>query len=264
MRRGHGKPVYVIAHCLGAAALSIALLDGTVPAAWIRGIACTQIFFALRFGRQNALKAASPVGLTRAYAGVVGAEWFPIGEEEEEGGRVQGVIDQALRVWPVGEGEGCGSGVCRRFTLAYGRCWEHGNLNRETHERLGEWVGGAHVRMLEQVVKMGRVGRVVDNEGRDGVVTEEGLERLRGVPILFVSGGENVVFDPESTAVAYDVMRRKFGPEMYKRRVIQGYGHLDTWMGKDAARDVFPVIGEHLAWCERELWKESGDYRDDF
>lgn len=34
-------------------------------------------------------------------------------------------------------------------------------------------------------------------------------------------------------------------PEMmYRRRVIPGYGHLDTFLGRDAWRDVFPYIRE--------------------
>ncbi|KAK7718059.1 hypothetical protein SLS57_006206 [Botryosphaeria dothidea] len=253
--QNRGGKIYVIAHCMGAVATAIGLLDGTVPAAWLAGLACTQVFAHLVFGRWNALKAGNPC-LPRAYAAVAGSEWFPM-EVGEEGARearvVQGVIDQALRFYPVEKrAEVCRSAVCHRFSLTYGRCWEHANLNRATHERLGELLGGVHMRMLAQTMRMGRVGRLLDGEGRDTFVTEKGLERLRGLPILFVSGGENVVFDPESTFMTYDVLRRRFGPDLYKRKVFQGYGHLDTWMGKDSARDVFPTMGDHLDLCESD------------
>ncbi|KAL0255203.1 hypothetical protein SLS55_009733 [Diplodia seriata] len=249
---GQEQKIYVVAHCMGAVATAIGLLDGTVPSAWLGGLACTQVFAHLVFGRWNALKAGNAC-LPGAYASIAGSPWFPMtADEEKEGGKgaaVQRAIDQALRFYPVeGSAEVCRSDVCRRFSLTYGRCWQHANLNRATHERLGEdgVLGGVHMRMLAATMGMGRAGRVLDGEGADTVVTDEGLERLRGLPILFVSGGANVVFDPESTFITYDLLRRRFGPDLYRRRVVQGYGHLDTWMGKDSARDVFPIIEEHI------------------
>ncbi|KAL1635047.1 hypothetical protein SLS58_010442 [Diplodia intermedia] len=246
------KKIYIVAHCMGAVATAIGLLDGTVPAAWLAGLAVTQVFAHLVFGRWNALKAGNPC-LPRAYAGIAGSPWFPMaaGEGEKEtktaAAAVQRAIDQALRFYPVeGGAEVCRSAVCHRFSLTYGRCWQHANLNRATHERLAEVLGGVHMRMLAETMGMGRVGRVLDGEGADTVVTDEGLERLRGLPILFVSGGANVVFDPESTFITYDLLRRRFGPDLYHRRVVPGYGHLDTWMGKDSARDVFPIMEEHI------------------
>ncbi|GME43003.1 glucose-methanol-choline oxidoreductase [Neofusicoccum parvum] len=256
IRSTSNSPIHLICHCMGAVSTSIGLLDGTIPAAWLAGLTCTQVFFALRFGRLNALKAGAPL-LPALYQKLTGSEWFPMAGD---GRAVQAAIDQALRFYPAeGRGEVCSSSVCHRFSLTYGRCWEHANLNRATHAGLDAFLGGVHMRMLRETMRMGVVGRVLDGEGRDTVWTDEGLERLRGVPMLFVSGGENVVFDPESTQVSYDVLRRKFGPGLYKRRVIAGYGHLDTWMGKDAARDVYPVIGEHLEWCEGELSRQQSE-----
>ncbi|GME39447.1 glucose-methanol-choline oxidoreductase [Neofusicoccum parvum] len=256
IRASTDSQIHLICHCMGAVSTSIGLLDGTIPAAWLAGLTCTQVFFALRFGRLNALKAGAPL-LPALYQKLTGSEWFPMAGD---GRAVQAAIDQALRFYPAeGRGEVCSSSVCHRFSLTYGRCWEHANLNRATHAGLEAFLGGVHMRMLRETMRMGVVGRVLDGEGRDTVWTDEGLERLRGVPMLFVSGGENVVFDPESTQVSYDVLRRKFGPGLYKRRVIAGYGHLDTWMGKDAARDVYPVIGEHLEWCEGELSRQQSE-----
>ncbi|KAK0642795.1 hypothetical protein DIS24_g8645 [Lasiodiplodia hormozganensis] len=248
----NNEKIYVIAHCMGSVSTAIGLLDGTIPAAWLAGLSCTQVFAHLVFGRWNTLKADAPC-LPRIYAAAAGSEWFPMTAAEGEADKavVQGAIDQALRFYPVErKAEVCRSAVCHRFSLTYGRCWEHANLNRATHERLGELLGGVHMRMLSQTMAMGRAGHVLDGEGGDTVATERGWERLRGLPILFVSGGANVVYDPESTFVTYDALRRRFGPDLYSRRVVQGYGHLDTWMGKDSARDVFPVMREHLEWCE--------------
>ena len=40
---------------------------------------------------------------------------------------------------------------------------------------------------------------------------------------------------------------------VYDRFVVQGYGHLDCWMGKDAWKDVYPRVRHHIEACEQGL-----------
>jgi hypothetical protein len=78
------------------------------------------------------------------------------------------------------------------------------------------------------------------------------LDRLAGLKIQFLSGGANVVFDPWSTSESYDMFRERFGAEGYQRVVVEGYGHLDTWMGKESCVDVYPRVRGHVKECEGE------------
>jgi len=87
-------------------------------------------------------------------------------------------------------------------------------------------------------------------EFTDLVTSTGNLERLKGLKIQFLSGGANVVWDPWSTSESYDMLRHKFGSEYYTRVVVPGYGHLDTWMGKDSYRDVYPRVQWHVELCE--------------
>lgn len=87
-------------------------------------------------------------------------------------------------------------------------------------------------------------------EFEDLVVKPENFKRLQGLKIQFVSGGASAVYDPLSTSESYDMLRHEFGTEDYERVVIAGYGHLDTWMGKDSCKDVYPVVQWHLEKCE--------------
>ncbi len=66
------------------------------------------------------------------------------------------------------------------------------------------------------------------------------------IPITFISGGENECFLPESTEITYNLLRQKNGKELYKRFVVPNYGHIDCIYGKNAARDVYPFILNHL------------------
>lgn len=82
-------------------------------------------------------------------------------------------------------------------------------------------------------------------------MTPKNLERLRGLPILFISGVDNEVFDPETTLKDYEMLRRRFGEQFYRRFLVEGYGHLDTIIGKNADRDVYWRILAHLEECGR-------------
>lgn len=106
------------------------------------------------------------------------------------------------------------------------------------------------MKLLKHLMCMGTAHEVMDNDFQS-LVTDANLENFKGLPISFISGGDNVVYSPESTSMSYDVLRERFGTEMYRRRVVQGYGHLDTWMGKNSAVDVYPLVAEHVEWCEK-------------
>jgi len=49
-----------------------------------------------------------------------------------------------------------------------------------------------------------------------------------------------------STELTYNALCAAFGPELYERHVIQGYGHIDCIFGKNAAQDVYPYMLAHL------------------
>jgi hypothetical protein len=66
------------------------------------------------------------------------------------------------------------------------------------------------------------------------------------VPIAFLHGADNRLFVPEGSEITYDVLCERNGPEYYTRDVISGYAHMDCFIGKDAARDVYPVITGRL------------------
>jgi hypothetical protein len=91
---------------------------------------------------------------------------------------------------------------------------------------------------------MGSNGFIVDNN-KKSLVTPENLDRLRNIPILFIHGGENTVYTPESTEKDYDLLREKFGSEQYERDLFQERGHLDCWMGKTSFRDIYPAVEIH-------------------
>ncbi|KAB2576368.1 Cholesterol oxidase [Lasiodiplodia theobromae] len=254
--------MYVICHCLGAVATSIGLLDGSITPSHINGLCASQVFFAHRFGLFNTIKSATTL-LPRIYSAIAGS-WFPTvtSWSPVSTSLIQRLLDQVLRFYPVGaKHELCNSTVCHRSSLAFGRLWSHENLNRATHSRLASFVDGIHMTTLTHLMRMGSHGGALDNEFNP-LVTEANLLRLQGLPILFISGNKNVVYDPECTNTSYDMLRDRFGTDDYERRVLPGYGHLDSWMGVNSARDVYPIVYEHVLETSKYEVKTKGTWRE--
>ncbi|GKZ48512.1 hypothetical protein AbraIFM66951_000584 [Aspergillus brasiliensis] len=244
----HTQKPYVIAHCQGSAALAMGLLDGTINRTHILGITANAVFMTQVLAYWNSLKAATPA-LIRLYELISGTH-YPIGSPD--GNKfIHKILDILLRFYPVEHRRDiCTSTHCHRTTFAFGLCWNHNNLNANTHDNVGQFFADTHTKLLEHVTRMGTYGACMDNELRP-LLTDQNLCNLQGIPILFVSGMVNEVFKPESTLRDYEMLRRRFGEQLYRRFLVEGYGHLDPVIGKNAAEDVYWRVLEHVKWCVR-------------
>lgn len=103
------------------------------------------------------------------------------------------------------------------------------------------------MRAIGYLMHAGRVGHVTTNSpANTNLVTPENIERLKGIPILFVAGSDNMAFTPENTDTTYTTLCHAHGKEWYQREVFQGRGHLDGWMGTTAYQDVYPRVLQHV------------------
>ena len=97
--------------------------------------------------------------------------------------------------------------------------------------------------LLHLLMQMGYRGFVTNNAPLCHKLTSRAnIRRLKGIPMMLFSGSDNKVLTPESTDKSYSILRDTFGSDLYERHVIQGYGHLDCWMGREAYKDVFPLV----------------------
>ena len=151
-------------------------------------------------------------------------------------------VDELLRLTPLPAAERCQSTACHRITFLYGRLYDHRNLDALTHSALHETFGAGNIKGFEHLALLARRHRVVRADGRDDYLAHP--ERMK-IPVAFIHGADNVCFLPESTELTYDWLREHNG-DLYSRHVIPGYGHIDCIMGREAWRDVYPYILEHL------------------
>lgn len=97
--------------------------------------------------------------------------------------------------------------------------------------------------LLRAISSQGVHGHVASNfPVAEDLVTPERVQNLKGIPIFLFSGSENMAWSPESTYQTYAHLRNTFGSEDYEREVVEGYGHLDCWMGTRAFIDVYPMV----------------------
>lgn len=238
------EKIYTICHCMGAVAYSSGLLDGTIPTEWIKGISCSQVFMNPIWATLNLFKAlAGPIPFDKLYS-FFGGRWFSCSSSTDDS-YFQQLVNQLLRFYPDTRSEMCNNVSCHRCSLVFGRLWNHRNLNEATHRQINRFFGGVNMTLLHLLMQMGVRGFVTSNSPLfKELTTPTNIERLRGIPIMLFSGGDNHVLSPEATERTYTILRDTFGTDdnLYERHVVPGYGHLDCWMGREAYKDVFPMV----------------------
>jgi hypothetical protein len=101
--------------------------------------------------------------------------------------------------------------------------------------------------LLHLLMQMGWRGAVTTNGPLfTDLTTDQNIRRLKDIPVMLFSGSDNKVLSPESTDKSYTILRDMFGAKNYDRHVVQGYGHLDCWMGRESYKDIFPMVREEV------------------
>ncbi len=144
----------------------------------------------------------------------------------------------------------CNNAVCKMSSFMNGVgfpvMWAHRNLNDATHDWLTREFAQVPLTFYRQMTRSVNTGNLVAMGGHKelpaSVVAEPPRTNAR---VGFITGADNRCFLPESQHRAHAYLSQ-FRPDYHTLRIIPDYGHLDIFMGKDAARDVFPIILEEL------------------
>ena len=146
-------------------------------------------------------------------------------------------LERLLQRYPVQEP--CDNPVCRRVVFIYGESYKHSQLNKETHDAVGEFFGVSSLTALKHLGVIVREGHVVDKDGKNVYLPH--LDRL-AIPIAFIHGADNKIFFPKGSEITYNILREANGEDLYVRHVIPEYAHMDAFVGQDTSRDVYPII----------------------
>jgi len=225
--------VQVMAHCVGSMTFLMAMLSGLQG---VRSAVCSALSLFPVSPIGNRVKAKLDLGtLLRRFGVEMLTTSFDPGNPADR------FIDQVVKMFP--SREACTSAVCRRILGIYGEVYKHEMLNEPTHQAIHEMFGVANVTAFDHITRMIREGHVVDAQGRD--VYMANLSRL-ALPITFLHGMENRLFLPEGTEKTFQLLAQRNGGGLYQRITVPVYAHMDCFMARNSATDIFPLISNAL------------------
>lgn len=251
---GHDPRPQVVAHCVSGGALLMSLLGGwMVPdnKSLIRSAVCSQFFTHLHHPLINRIKAWLPtarllwmLGYWPQRAGIAPHTIDP--DLDTESPFQNKLLDRILEFYPTTER--CRNPVCRRARVLYGDVFRHDQLNAATHDAVYDMFDRANASIFQHITQLLRNECLVDRTGRDVYLRPENGKRLR-LPITLLQGKKNTFFKRSGAWRSLDWLRRN-GPrdqpgmahKLFQVVELDGYGHMDTFIGRNAAREVFPVI----------------------
>jgi pimeloyl-ACP methyl ester carboxylesterase len=144
----------------------------------------------------------------------------------------------------------CHNPVCKGVSFTYGAgfpaLWSHANLNDATHEWIKQEFAQVPMSFFEQMARCVVKGHLVPVEGRPELPADfMAREPSTTARFAFFAGLNNRCFLAESQQRTFDFFD-SWHKGYHSLRMLPNYGHLDVFIGKNAAQDVFPLISAEL------------------
>jgi cholesterol oxidase len=234
-RRTGARDVQMVVHCWGSTTFTMAMLGGLQG---VRSAVCSQIATHIRTPVATRIKTGLHLPSFLQSIGIRSLTAYA----DNHQGLIERMYDGALNLYSPDVKNRCSSATCHRITFMYAPLYQHPQLNDATHGALHEMFGVANMQSFIHLERLTNKGELVNFNGEQAYMPH--LDRL-ALPLCFIHGAKNECFLPESTELTVEALRRVNG-DRYERHVIDGYGHIDCIYGKDAARDVFPVMSDFL------------------
>ncbi|WP_051203275.1 GMC family oxidoreductase [Hugenholtzia roseola] len=231
------KEVHLVTHCVGAITAVMALLSGLKG---VKSLTCFQIAAHVMGGTQIELKANLHVPTLLHKLGMESISAYT----DENASWLDKLLNKVVKLYAQPLGAATNDPISNRVTFMFAPLYEKENINPATFEAFHEMFGIANMTMYEHLTLMTRQKQLVNAEGQDVYMPH--LQSRLNLPICFIHGAENQVFAPIATQTTYQELCRLNGAEKYSYHLIEGYGHQDCVIGKEAAQDVFAHVLAHL------------------
>ena len=235
---GHEK-IKAIIHCQGSTSFMMSAVAGLVPQ--VETIVSNAVSLHPVVPKWSGFKLRFVVPAVAPIMPMIDPHW---------GVNAPGLVPKVTRALVRLAHRECRNDVCRLVSFTYGSgfpaLWRHENLTEETHEWLKEEFGPVTLRFFRQMARCVRQGHLVSLKPTetlpDDYVASPPKMHAR---ISFLAGEQSGCFLPESQQRSYEYFSQ-FRPD-HTLHMFPGYSHLDVLIGKNAFRDVFPVILKELS-----------------
>lgn len=253
LRRHVGnRRIHVIAHCVGSISFSMSLAAGTVDG--ITSLICNSVSLVQRLPTWSRLKITYGPAIMEYILGYAFVD------------PRYGHAPRFTRGWLLSRlislfHRDCDNHACHIVSFMWGTgdpaIFQHENLDPITHERTADLESAVGLHYYRHIRKMAKAEHAVKYDPKDPRHAELPDDYLAAAdristPILFLTGDHNHVFT-DSNVVCHELLS-KAAPGLHELEILPGYGHQDTFCGKNSDVDVFPRVLDHLQ-------KHSGDVR---
>lgn len=228
-----------LVHCQGSTSFLMSVLAGLVPE--VKTVVSNAVSLHTVTPRLSRLKAHAVLPAITRLSAYVDPAW---------GNHAPALFPKAMTLFVRLTDHQCDNTVCKMVSFIYGAgpaaLWRHENLNDRTHEWVRREFGPVPLTFFTQMARCVEVGHLVSVDGdsklpRDFVAQAPATDAR----FAFFAGADNRCFLAESQRRTFEFME-SWRPNYHRLFVIPGYRHLDMFMGKTAARDVFPLMLQEL------------------
>jgi alpha-beta hydrolase superfamily lysophospholipase len=236
------RPLFVVAHCIGSMALSLSMAAGLVPG--LAGVVSQGVFLTPKLAGRMSLRMSVAGELMKSRFDHIPVDF-----------RKVGLWSKYTPLFALASLKAsCPDPTCQMLhNSAWGMgvsLFVHENLSESTHDRLAELLGPAPLWILPHLRRIELARSVVrwhDTDYRYSVLPANALDTAGRIdaPVLLLAGTENGLWR-DSQKVCHEVLAHRHPQLDVTYTEIPGYGHLDTFLGRGAALDVFGHIVDFL------------------
>ncbi|MEU9669563.1 alpha/beta fold hydrolase [Streptomyces bobili] len=236
------RPLFVVAHCIGSLTLSLSMTAGLVPG--LAGVVSQGVFLTPKLAGRTSLRMSVAGELLKSRIDHIPVDF-----------RKVGLWSKYTPLFALASRKAdCPDPTCQMLhNSAWGSgasLFVHENVSEATHDRLAELLGPAPLWILPHLRRIELARSVVrwhETDGRYRSLPRNALDAAGRIdtPVLLLAGSENGLW-LDSQKLCHEVLAHRQPQLDVRYTEIPGYGHLDTFLGRGAALDVFGHILDFL------------------
>jgi pimeloyl-ACP methyl ester carboxylesterase len=235
--RTGAERVRVVAHCQGSVGFLMAAVAGYLPEDSVSHVVSSAISLFFDVPKMTTLKEHTVLRLAELVGRGADASWAI---------RAPTPFAKMIAEVATHVEERCGNPACQMANFMYGSGNDvlllHPNVDDRVHRWSARELGYAPFSLIQQVADSCDKGEAV--RARSEVLAPKSYvsdsPKIKNTRFLFLGGERNRMFFPRGQERAAEFLKGHGLDAEFL--LLKGYGHLDTFWGRDAASDVFPHI----------------------
>lgn len=231
--------IKAVIHCQGSTSFMMSAVAGLVPQ--VKTVVANAVSLHTVVPEFSRFKITKLVPLLKGQVEFLNPQW---------GLHAPSVISKLVAAMVEFAHHECNNPVCKGVSFTYGTgfpaLWSHENLNDATHEWIKQEFAQCPLTFFEQMAHCVEAGHLVSVDGFHELPTDfVAQEPATTARFAFFAGVNNRCFLAESQQRTFDFFE-SWRKGYHSLHMIPNYGHLDIFFGKNAAREVFPLISAEL------------------